>query len=548
MNVDSNKFLVCNEFAVVFWVNPKTTEERACLEPKLDWLEAFKVIKNGFCNKELDQDVNWIEKYKKIISFRDRFLAVCSKIPSEELAQAEKYITIFSEISEELLGDIKKIFQSAHPLSQENISKAIYLHSEQKLLNLYKGIAVQLKVRPECKFASSMRDIDHEGKNPVRKHYKSENSDIMALPINVFKHYSQKNQFENSNWHPNQDITVLMKELKAHGPLLITGSFGSDFYSMPSHKLKHMVGAQAMWGWDQENKVFSPSLSNAKSLGEESHRVILIGARISKGSTGHVYIVDPSSNEEKIYVISLEGLRKRIRDIWNEIFLSDMDTSYLLNTPIGKSGAKFGLFCKSCISPQNQLQVSNNSSENSTWQQKYEALIEAQGKCSLHPLSDPPEHLIEVKNKFMEIFDKAPEEKRRQLVKEPLFPLSTKFKKLSRDSAKPLNYIMFCGDFEALKKIAPYLNPEDYLALGPYDSTFMHCLISGFQKRVIKLNFDPGSLECAKFLLEKAPELAVKKNNLGTTPLSFAKEVLKTCIKGPCNLNDVIILLETANS
>lgn len=528
MNVDPQKFLANNKVQIIFDVHPKNDSQ----ESKLDWLEAFKDINNGAFKEKLDQDITWADKYKKIITFRDKCLKICAEIPSEDLDKTVKFVTLFSELSKELV-EIKNIFSKTVPLTQENVLKDIYFNSKEKLFNFFNKIASKLNIECESKDLTSIDDTDTKSKNSFN---------TKAIEIDVFKHYCEKYRFKDSSWNPKQDITNLIKELKTHGPLLISGSFGQDFYSKPSRLLDHKLGEEKkpVWGWDTEPNIFTSSFSNPKSIGKEANKVLLIGAQKSKNSTGHVYFV--SSNEQKIFMISLEGLKRRIRDIWTGQFFDK-----------NKEGGQFSLYCKECIPPQNSslpivgLQnqpLLNHSQDNHEWQKEYEELLKEQGESGVHPLYADIDTIWKVKDRFMKIFDMAPEKEKERLVNEPLFPSSKKFsnegitepyyvqyvEKISDEkalaSSNPLSYITFCGDFEALKKIDLYLKSDAYSEKGPYESTPMHCLISGFEKLVTSIDSYDGPLRCAEFFLKKEPNLASIQNKFGNKPITYAKKVL----------------------
>lgn len=527
MQVDTLKFLHCDKTRVIFEVKPRKIEKKGASEATIDWLEAFKAI--GCHNEKLDHEINWLDKYKKIVSFRDNCLQTCSKIPLKDLEKTVRYVSPLLEISDEL-REISTIFSKTHPMTHENLSHAIYLQSEEKLLELYKNVAFQLNLNPKPLLGRMTRKIDS---SPVQKKFKERNLVEKTLPDHIFKHYCKENGLENASWQPEDEVVVLMEELVEHGPLLASGNFGKDFYTRPPKELSHKIGKREMpvWGWEQEDKLFIPSLTNAKLIGEEFNRIVLIGAQKSKNSNGHVFFIDPSSDEEKVYMISLDGLRKRIRDLWSGALLQYTDVSY-----VARHNSQFALYDKNFILTKKEQ-----------WQKDYELLIKEQEK-GLHPLSAPPSMLRGIKTKFMEIFDKASEEGKKKLARAPLFPPTKKFidskMGLSIDSAKPLNYIIFCGDYQALEKIAPYLEEGDYCEKGPYDSTLIHCLISGYQKNVIDTsqnNSDP--LQCAKFLLNKRPELRNIPNSLGTRPLAFAQEILKLG-RGTQSLKEIIELLK----
>ncbi len=126
----------------------------------------------------------------------------------------------------------------------------------------------------------------------------------------------------------------------------------------------------------------------------------------------------------------------------------------------------------------------------------------------------------------LEIFERAPEHKKEKLSKAPLFPDDMTFASpASLDSTRPLNYIMFAYRIDALKEISPYLTRDDWIRLGPYESTFMHCIIAGMEK-AIKYTYKNKPVECTKYLLEQYPDFATKTNEFNATPLEYLKFVL----------------------
>ncbi len=123
---------------------------------------------------------------------------------------------------------------------------------------------------------------------------------------------------------------------------------------------------------------------------------------------------------------------------------------------------------------------------------------------------------------FIRFFQNAPENQKRELLKKSLFPKGSKHSSTPHHT-RPLNYLIFTGHIKALEAIETYLKDEDWLCRGPYESTFVHCLIAGMEKTVTKRG-DP--LACLHLLLKKFPSLAWKVNEMGTKPKTYLEVVL----------------------
>jgi hypothetical protein len=160
------------------------------------------------------------------------------------------------------------------------------------------------------------------------------------------------------------------------------------------------------------------------------------------------------------------------------------------------------------------------------WKEGYDKLLALQEKRAVHPLNeDNPKIFHERVDLFLEVFLQAPEEKKQFLATSPLFPEHVKFIQFEKDikTTKPLNYVMFTARKDALDAIAPYLKDEDWKALGPYGSTFMHCVVAGLEKKVSRRG-QPTIV--VNYLLNRFPELRTKRNEWETTPLDYIRKVL----------------------
>lgn len=168
----------------------------------------------------------------------------------------------------------------------------------------------------------------------------------------------------------------------------------------------------------------------------------------------------------------------------------------------------------------------NNETQLNSWEKSYEDLLRSQQERNVHPLQeDNPEVINNVISTFMEIFQQAPEERRKILATAPLFPKEMKFKNRfeSITTTRPLYYIMATANKKALKIISPYLEDKDWLERGAYNSTFMHMIVGGLEHN---FSYSGKPYECAQKLLEKFPKLKSETNMYHTTPLQYLELVI----------------------
>ena len=152
------------------------------------------------------------------------------------------------------------------------------------------------------------------------------------------------------------------------------------------------------------------------------------------------------------------------------------------------------------------------------WQILHLKLITFINKRGVNPVAeDNPNVFRQIVNDFVALFDKVPESEKKRVVHMPLYPASFR-----PEMTLPLNYIVFTSNMNALEKIEPYLDSSDWLAKGPYGSTFVHCLLDGMLKCC---SLEPE--EFLKIILKKFPLLKSQCNELGKTPKTFLSDVVK---------------------
>ncbi|MBA3238855.1 MAG: hypothetical protein H0T62_11000 [Parachlamydiaceae bacterium] len=563
MSINAN-YLVHTEGQIVFQVsNPPCksipNSGKEIRGGKIDWVEAFNIIKNGTQrnnHKNMEIEISWAAQYGKIVTLRNELLSIFSKIAPEELENSSKFVSLFLEISnpemKEVLNEVSAIFAKTVPLTNENIAKATYLYSEEKILNLYENVRAERNVKYYGKTCTSMRDIDNERLNPIRKSFKKNNPKSEALASTIFKKYCEIHNFKESEWNPSWSMNGLIKELENHGPLLVSGNFGREFYSKPPFQLKAKIGDAPVWGWEPQDTLYHETFSNSKWLGEEGHKVVIIGAQ---RSSNYVYFVDPldSPDDQKIYVMSLGGLRKRIRDLWNDVLLelSQISSVATINikgyalyweertialknstgSVLKNDNHKIEFVMDEGYKNSNTahfLSLLNNGStihgftetdKNSTRNTNHlEKLVFNSSQYSMWTNSDTKKLLKAIETESSNSHVSSKEQKERLASLWKIFDDGL----MGPDhmGGNPLQGAAFADDLETFKRI---LQRAEKLGNGKkeallnsvepkYNACLMHIAVEGKAKSVLK------------YLVEIAPELKSRVNLYNATPLSLAKK------------------------
>lgn len=166
----------------------------------------------------------------------------------------------------------------------------------------------------------------------------------------------------------------------------------------------------------------------------------------------------------------------------------------------------------------------------SMWPELLYISLQKQQLRGTHPFNATAAQIQVVFQCFVHIFEKASEIQRKAIANASLFTKNSREdSELTADSARPLTYIFLKGDIRALKLIDPYLTPNDYLQKGPHGYTYMHLLLRGMEPNY-KGQISSGkksAVECAEFLLKKAPSLASETTLYQTSPLQFCETVRK---------------------
>lgn len=172
----------------------------------------------------------------------------------------------------------------------------------------------------------------------------------------------------------------------------------------------------------------------------------------------------------------------------------------------------------------------NSQTESKSWEIAYQDLLANQKKRGIHPVHDHnPDVMRKVVKEFIAIFNQIPDQSiavKEMIATSPLFPKEMHFNENfeeSRDTTRPLNYIMFAANKKALEVLSPYLKEEDWLRPGPYGSTVMHCVISGMEYNCASEG-EPAA--CLEELIKRYPSLKNKTNSFGTTPLAYLYTVI----------------------
>jgi len=216
------------------------------------------------------------------------------------------------------------IFSGTDLKTKDDLNRAVIAHSIQRIVEIYQKFLAECDVDAEemnnefLLVTSLSNQRQFADFNPTQK--------MNFLSWCTFRTCYQKYQFEESTWNPSSNIEALVSELRTHGPLLVSGSFGQAFYSTPAFKLRNLVGGRSIWAWTPQ---IVDVYFKARPLGKETHYVVIVGAEAAENRS-YVYFVDPidgSSPDEpekqKIYKTTLDRVRQKISNFWGEILFDD---------------------------------------------------------------------------------------------------------------------------------------------------------------------------------------------------------------------------------
>jgi hypothetical protein len=122
----------------------------------------------------------------------------------------------------------------------------------------------------------------------IEKKWEQLNTKERSKMLNIFL-YNKSIEYYNlkgSTWIPRDPIQVLTQEIDAHGPLMVAGLFGKEFYADPPFALTEKVASKTIYGWSpQAARIPQPRV----------HVVVLVGARKNPDL---VYFVDPRDGSD----------------------------------------------------------------------------------------------------------------------------------------------------------------------------------------------------------------------------------------------------------
>lgn len=108
---------------------------------------------------------------------------------------------------------------------------------------------------------------------------------------------------ELSSWQPDQPFSHFLKELKSHGPLMVSGRFGTSYYEEKPTRRKIIEGRD-VYGWAAGSK--------RKQQYRTLHAIVIVGAE-KIGERQYVYFLDPANpskpedvKSQKVYVMTYE--------------------------------------------------------------------------------------------------------------------------------------------------------------------------------------------------------------------------------------------------
>lgn len=128
----------------------------------------------------------------------------------------------------------------------------------------------------------------------------------------VFLLYSaHHHDLETSSWTPHMTAKKTFKYLQKHGPFLIRGKFGPEFYESAPLALKEKIQGKTIWGWskgaDRKN------LSVIKT-------VLLIGATTHPKQSRVYFFCPEQGDNSKIFAVSFTNLTTHIVNFVGQSF------------------------------------------------------------------------------------------------------------------------------------------------------------------------------------------------------------------------------------
>ena len=177
------------------------------------------------------------------------------------------------------------------------------------------------------------------------------------------------------------------------------------------------------------------------------------------------------------------------------------------------------------------------------WSHLLNDLVNALQKREVMPFEeDNPFILISYAHQFLEMFKEAPEEARNSIANGAISgwvrPVTLKSEWWHLHG---MTIILLAGNFDALKTITPYLEEKDWLALGPENENYLHCVVAGLEKMG---SFGGKTVECVHWIVARYPQLKGMETKGGKTPKQYLEEkvipYLVRCLAGAKVCADVL--------
>lgn len=127
----------------------------------------------------------------------------------------------------------------------------------------------------------------------------------MYLNIFTINTCASSYRFKSSSWTRNDSIADLGNEIQTHGPLIVGGFFGRNYYDVLPYEREFLLG-RTVYAWKKEDA--------RSTLNRDRHVILLIGVK-KEANLELVYYMDSSDesdpqdpSKQKIYVMSYARL------------------------------------------------------------------------------------------------------------------------------------------------------------------------------------------------------------------------------------------------
>ncbi len=203
----------------------------------------------------------------------------------------------------------------------KNLYDYLYFLKFQKINEIDKSFFSQLKIEPRSFFQEMQKQYPQ---TYGLMDWNEIPAEAQSRMIDTFAHLILAKRFglHVSTWQPDQPIESLKEELKKHGPLTVSGRFGSAYYGVPPSTFGEIEG-RTIHGWKKDDPRTELAIS--------SHMVLIVGAeKTDKGE--FVYYLDPVDESDPQHPEKQRVFIKSYKSLTDADSINDLH-GYLRSNP-----------------------------------------------------------------------------------------------------------------------------------------------------------------------------------------------------------------------